>query len=622
MIEQIIYDQHSNTINFNNINMNINMMNISINSMNSIAGTHTNSYQSSGNLGSLYSVGGLLLVMYVCNVITGLLLASQMDTSETLNMVNNSMANLNFSIMVVQHAHGYGVSVIFLLTYAHIWKSIVANGSCNNQVKVSGVALFVLLFIIAFTGYVVVGGNMGYWAGVVILNLLQSIPCILWAIFSHVVYVCGGTHMVPMVGAIQSGNSGTSTPQGFGWTAKWTSGPALTEKNLALLPSKEKGASSDSCAATVGSCHKPSANGLSCSATIKPTPAHTGPNADGSMCPAQSVWGKHIQGMINALADGADKAPGSSTLTSLNFSTFVFIGGLCTLIIMWKVFPWNLIIINTRHFKVMFPVMGWFITIVVEALMSNPLTFLLTLNMLYNMNSVYVFFMVLHSLLKLFTPVITKLSYNLMIITIQGIKYCWKVYIFDASIILPMVGAVPYSMHFHFNNNNMNGQHTLVTLLGSLAACMLLLGAACVYVLLHLNGVLMIDMNMNDLGIGDMLNYYYDIVFNSSDTSSSADSTPTAPSDSPTFGGENAIPASPSDNTSNSNSNGNNSSPNYLNQHNLNQLNNQNNANVNNGNPSVHTPMWGHSQSGTSTTVGSGPTYSTHSTGTSSGKEA
>lgn len=64
-------------------------------------------------------------------------------------------------------------------TILHFSKSIAYSHvvtSTKMLIWLTGSAIFLLSLGVAFTGYVVVSGNMSYWAALVILNLASVVP--------------------------------------------------------------------------------------------------------------------------------------------------------------------------------------------------------------------------------------------------------------------------------------------------------------------------------------------------------------------------------------------------------------------------------------------------------------
>lgn len=72
-----------------------------------------------------------------------------------------------------------GANFVVIVTLAHAGKSIVYSpvvSASKALVWLLGASIFLLSLATAFTGYVVVSGNMSYWAALVILNLASVVP--------------------------------------------------------------------------------------------------------------------------------------------------------------------------------------------------------------------------------------------------------------------------------------------------------------------------------------------------------------------------------------------------------------------------------------------------------------
>ena len=72
-------------------------------------------------------------------------------------------------------------NLVMLSLLAHVAKSISSSKVTNylkSLVWIIGCFIFLISLAVAFTGYVVVSGNMSYWAALVILNLVTVIPVI------------------------------------------------------------------------------------------------------------------------------------------------------------------------------------------------------------------------------------------------------------------------------------------------------------------------------------------------------------------------------------------------------------------------------------------------------------
>jgi len=87
--------------------------------------------------------------------------------------------------------HFNGANLFFVFLYLHILKGLFYCRYRLTIVWVRGVTLFILVILTAFLGYVIVWGQISFWAAVVITNLVRVIPYIgvtlifwIWAGFS------------------------------------------------------------------------------------------------------------------------------------------------------------------------------------------------------------------------------------------------------------------------------------------------------------------------------------------------------------------------------------------------------------------------------------------------------
>lgn len=72
-----------------------------------------------------------------------------------------------------------GANYVVIATIVHLGKAVSYSqvvSSSKLLIWLVGSALFLLALGVAFTGYVVVSGNMSYWAALVILNLFSVVP--------------------------------------------------------------------------------------------------------------------------------------------------------------------------------------------------------------------------------------------------------------------------------------------------------------------------------------------------------------------------------------------------------------------------------------------------------------
>lgn len=82
-------------------------------------------------------------------------------------------------VWLLRALHMLGANFVVIATLVHAGKSISFSQVASPTkalIWIAGSAIFLLSLGTAFTGYVVVSGNMSYWAALVILNLASVVP--------------------------------------------------------------------------------------------------------------------------------------------------------------------------------------------------------------------------------------------------------------------------------------------------------------------------------------------------------------------------------------------------------------------------------------------------------------
>ncbi len=146
------------------------------------------------NLNYWWTFGGILAIMLVAQIITGIVLAMHYTGSTTaaFNSVEHIMRDVNFGWML-RYLHANGASMFFIAVYIHIFRGMY-YGSYKAPREISwilGVVIFLIMMGTAFMGYVLPWGQMSFWGATVITNLFSAIPLVgeeirtwLWGGFS------------------------------------------------------------------------------------------------------------------------------------------------------------------------------------------------------------------------------------------------------------------------------------------------------------------------------------------------------------------------------------------------------------------------------------------------------
>jgi len=146
------------------------------------------------NLNYYWTFGGILAVMLVVQIITGVVLVMHYapNTALAFNMVEGIMRDVNYG-WLLRYMHANGASMFFIAVYIHIFRGLY-YGSYKEPREVLwilGVIIFLLMMATAFMGYVLPWGQMSFWGATVITNLFSAIPLVgesivtwLWGGFS------------------------------------------------------------------------------------------------------------------------------------------------------------------------------------------------------------------------------------------------------------------------------------------------------------------------------------------------------------------------------------------------------------------------------------------------------
>lgn len=137
------------------------------------------SYPVPRNLNYAYTFGGMLSIMLVIQIVTGIVLAMHYVASADLafNSVEHIMRDVNYG-WLLRYVHTNGASMFFIAVYIHIFRGLY-YGSYKEPREVLwilGVIIFLLMMATAFMGYVLPWGQMSFWGATVITNLFSAIP--------------------------------------------------------------------------------------------------------------------------------------------------------------------------------------------------------------------------------------------------------------------------------------------------------------------------------------------------------------------------------------------------------------------------------------------------------------
>jgi ubiquinol-cytochrome c reductase cytochrome b/c1 subunit len=136
-------------------------------------------YPTPRNLNYWWTFGGILSVMLVIQIITGVTLSMHYTAhvDYAFKSVEHIMRDVNFG-WLLRYIHANGASMFFLAAYIHMFRGMY-YGSYKEPREVLwilGVILLLLMIMTGFMGYVLPWGQMSFWAATVITNLFSAIP--------------------------------------------------------------------------------------------------------------------------------------------------------------------------------------------------------------------------------------------------------------------------------------------------------------------------------------------------------------------------------------------------------------------------------------------------------------
>nr|YP_006702467.1 cytochrome b [Trichuris discolor]AFK81040.1 cytochrome b [Trichuris discolor] len=129
------------------------------------------------NISYLWNLGSFLGMMFSIQLMTGILLVFYYIPSEAeaFDSVIFMMREVKFGFLL-RFLHMNGASFLFILMYSHMVKGLMNASFSLVSSWVSGNLIFFLTILVAFMGYVLPWGNMGFWAATVITSFLSAIP--------------------------------------------------------------------------------------------------------------------------------------------------------------------------------------------------------------------------------------------------------------------------------------------------------------------------------------------------------------------------------------------------------------------------------------------------------------
>ncbi len=140
---------------------------------------HALDFPTPKNLNYWYTFGGILAVMLVVQIVTGIVLVMHYtpQTDLAFSSVEHIMRDVNYGWML-RYLHMNGASMFFIAVYIHMFRGMYYGSykAPREVLWMIGVFIYLIMMATAFMGYVLPWGQMSFWGAKVITNLFSAIP--------------------------------------------------------------------------------------------------------------------------------------------------------------------------------------------------------------------------------------------------------------------------------------------------------------------------------------------------------------------------------------------------------------------------------------------------------------
>jgi ubiquinol-cytochrome c reductase cytochrome b/c1 subunit len=131
------------------------------------------------NLNYWWTFGGILAIMLVVQLITGIVLAMHYTphVDMAFDSVEHIMRDVNYG-WLLRYMHANGASMFFIAVYIHMFRGMYYGSykAPREILWMIGVIIYLVMMATAFMGYVLPWGQMSFWGAKVITNLFSAIP--------------------------------------------------------------------------------------------------------------------------------------------------------------------------------------------------------------------------------------------------------------------------------------------------------------------------------------------------------------------------------------------------------------------------------------------------------------
>jgi ubiquinol-cytochrome c reductase cytochrome b/c1 subunit len=131
------------------------------------------------NLNYWWTFGGILAMMLVVQIITGIVLVMHFTPHVDMAFASKELItrDVNYG-WLIQKMHEVGASMFFIAVYIHMFRGMYYGSykAPREVLWMIGVIIYLIMMATAFMGYVLPWGQMSFWGAKVITNLFSAIP--------------------------------------------------------------------------------------------------------------------------------------------------------------------------------------------------------------------------------------------------------------------------------------------------------------------------------------------------------------------------------------------------------------------------------------------------------------
>jgi len=129
------------------------------------------------NISRWWNFGSILGLCLITQIASGLFLAIHYSADVTIafNRVAHITRDVNYG-WLLRVLHANGASFFFVALYLHVGRGLYYGSYYFIHTWIVGVVILLLVIATAFIGYVLIWGQISFWAATVITNLLSAIP--------------------------------------------------------------------------------------------------------------------------------------------------------------------------------------------------------------------------------------------------------------------------------------------------------------------------------------------------------------------------------------------------------------------------------------------------------------